>query len=321
MTDGSSSPIPGPGSRLPRIVRLIGLAIVCLSVVFLARSLLANGLKLASSEIESASAPWIVLGGLLFAGNHLTNSAAWILILRQLGERLDARALVGIGLTSQIGKYAPGNIAHQIGRATLAKARGISVKTVAWSALVEAIGAALACAMIAGMVAVAAPQSFASTLHLGGAADMLPSLGALAVILGLAAVLLGPAVTRRVLPAAPRVTAGAAVAVTGCYIAGYALAGGSFYAVASALGVRDFGLLPAIGVYSAAWFIGFVTPGAPAGLGVREAILVALLSTSADPALAVTAAICHRVLTAVVDGIAFLAGAAMLARGSAVARR
>lgn len=313
MTPSSSSTAPGPKPGLPRVARLLGLAIVCLSVIFLGRSLWASGLRLAAADIRAASAPWLVLGALLFAGNHLTNSGAWVVILRQLGERLDARLLVGIGLTSQIGKYAPGNIAHQIGRATLAKARCVAVKTVAWSALFEAAGAALACAMIAGMVAVAAPRSFAGMLHLADVRGM-PLFGALVVVGAVAVALIGPLIARRLLPAAPRVTTGAVVAVIGCYIAGYALAGGSFYAVASALGVRDLSLLPAIGVYAAAWFVGFVTPGAPAGLGVREAILVALLSSSADPALAVTVALCHRVLTAIVDGFAFLAGAAVLSR-------
>jgi uncharacterized membrane protein YbhN (UPF0104 family) len=301
------------------IARLIGIALVVLSVVYLGRSLWENGARLATLGAHEISVPWLIAGALLFAGNHLTNSAAWIIVLRQLGQRLSGLQLVGIALTAQVGKYAPGNIAHQIGRATLASQRGVPVKTVAWSALLEVAGIAVACGLIGSIVALTAPQSFARTPVLGGFTDRLPMLGALALAAVAAAVLLAPMIVARVLPSLPRIDRRAVLSVISCDTVGYALAGGSFYAVAAALGVHDIALAPTIGVYAAAWFIGFVTPGAPAGLGVREAILVALLSGSVDPGLAVTVAIAHRLLTAFVDGIAFLAGAAMLSRPAATA--
>ena len=54
--------------------------------------------------------------------------------------------------------------------------------------------------------------------------------------------------------------------------------------------------------------------GAPAGLGVREAILVATLSGSIGPTAAVTAAIAHRLLSAAVDAGAFAAGVLLLSQ-------
>ena len=41
----------------------------------------------------------------------------------------------------------------------------------------------------------------------------------------------------------------------------------------------------AIGAFALSWVAGFLVPGAPAGLGVREGVLVALLSPSVDRAL------------------------------------
>ena len=319
MTTPSSGPSAGPNPRWLPIARLAGIAIVVLSVVYLGRSLWENGARLAALGAHEISLPWLIAGALLFAGNHLTNSAAWVIVLRQLGQRLSGLQLVGIALTAQLGKYAPGNIAHQIGRATLASQRGVPVKTVAWSALLEVVGAALACLIIGSAAALAAPQSFANTPVLDGLTDHLPMLGALGLILVALTVVLGPLIVRRIRPSFPKIDLRIALSVIGFYTAGYVLAGGSFYAVAAALGVHDVALLPTIGVYTAAWFIGFVTPGAPAGLGVREAILVALLSGSVDPGLAVTVAIAHRLLTAFVDGIAFLAGAALLSRPAATA--
>ena len=316
-----SDPAPTPAARWLSVARVIGIAIVCLSVVYLGRSLWENGMRFASSGAFEISTPWIALGALLFAGNHLTNSAAWVIVLRQLGERLDRWQLVGIGLTAQLGKYAPGNIAHQIGRATLASQRGVPVKTVAWSAFLEIAGAALACALVGSVAALAAPGAFARTPVLGGLVERLPMLAALTLAAVIGAVLLAPPIVRRILPSLPDIRLQGVVSVIGCYVVGYALAGGSFYAVAVALGVHDIALLAVIGVYAAAWFIGFVTPGAPAGLGVREAVLVALLSGFVDPGLAVAAAVAHRILTALVDGAAFVTGMTILSRSAAPARR
>ena len=62
------------------------------------------------------------------------------------------------------------------------------------------------------------------------------------------------------------------------------------------------------GIFALAWVAGFLTPGAPGGLGVREAILVAALDPiyGGAPALAVT--VCLRLVTTAGDGTGFLAG-------------
>ena len=57
-----------------------------------------------------------------------------------------------------------------------------------------------------------------------------------------------------------------------------------------------------IGIGSAAWLVGFVVPGAPGGLGVREAVLIAGLSAVALPATEATAvALAYRFVTMVGD--------------------
>lgn len=40
------------------------------------------------------------------------------------------------------------------------------------------------------------------------------------------------------------------------------------------------GVAKLIGIEAAAWLVGFVVPGAPGGLGVREAVLIAGLSAA-----------------------------------------
>ena len=61
-------------------------------------------------------------------------------------------------------------------------------------------------------------------------------------------------------------------------------------------------------IFATAWIAGFVTPGAPGGLGVREAVLLSALIPVYGPAAAVGMAIVLRIVTTLGDGAAFLVG-------------
>ncbi len=87
------------------------------------------------------------------------------------------------------------------------------------------------------------------------------------------------------------------------------LVGGAFHVV----GVRLFDV-PAreaalmVGSVATAWTLGFVTPGAPSGLGVREALLVSMLSPTVGAPNATGLALCFRAVTTLGDLIGFAAG-------------
>jgi uncharacterized membrane protein YbhN (UPF0104 family) len=64
-----------------------------------------------------------------------------------------------------------------------------------------------------------------------------------------------------------------------------------------------------------AWVVGYVTPGAPGGLGLREAVLVLGLSPVVGDAEAMAVALAYRLVTIVAD--ALLAGGGFLLRHEA----
>ena len=59
------------------------------------------------------------------------------------------------------------------------------------------------------------------------------------------------------------------------------------------------------GVYCFAWLVGFVTPGAPGGIGIREALLSVLLANVVSPEMITVAVIFNRVVTVLGDLIAY----------------
>ena len=74
----------------------------------------------------------------------------------------------------------------------------------------------------------------------------------------------------------------------------------------------DYALLTA--AFALAWVVGFVTPGAPAGLGVREALLLAMLSHGMGASNASLLIVALRIATTLGDMLCFALGLAMMPR-------
>ncbi len=192
------------------------------------------------------------LSGLLLA-------AAWRALLQHQGVAISNATAVRIYGISQIAKYVPSNVAHLLGRQALASAEGLPTWPVARSTLWE-LGclpySALLCAPLAlplvdrPVVPWIGPLGFAATLLLG---------------IGAAYRLAGAAVARAV----------------ACHLLYLVIAGAQFLLVLMLL-VPTAELAPVAlaicGAYVLAWVAGFLTPGAPAGVGVRELVLYLLLS-------------------------------------------
>jgi hypothetical protein len=77
---------------------------------------------------------------------------------------------------------------------------------------------------------------------------------------------------------------------------------------------HDYWLL--IAVFALAWVVGFVTPGAPGGLGVREGLMLLMLAPVFTAASASVLVIALRVATTLGDVLILAAGFLLLPRRS-----
>jgi uncharacterized membrane protein YbhN (UPF0104 family) len=223
--------------------------------------------------------------------------------VRQLGTPISINDGLRIGLVAQIGKYLPGNIAHYGGRGALAMNFGIPLKFSGISTAIELASALSAMMLVAtiGLLVDSRPIAW------------LPETSTSAVTL--VGVVLAGLVLAWVWLARRGTHLGLLVGPTLCLVVSFCLVGLSIYALARALGHADLPVAIAISTFALAWGAGFVVPGAPAGLGIREATLLALLSPLVGAGPAVGIAIIHRLITAVIDAIAALIGYAWLASG------
>ncbi len=298
------------------VLVLGGLLILIISAVYCVVFLVENLSSLPALEWTS---PRIYLSFSAAVGAYLASLTVsfgtWHLLLRAVGEKSSVAAALGISMISQFAKYVPGNVAHLIGRIALARRYGFDTVRVGLSMTIE-----VGCAVLAGFTVVAFAFVIEGAPRLAGASQ-LPSPLTLAlfasgsVIVPLVATQVlkrwRPEFLRRQLDQAA-ISAPSATILVICfflYLLAFLILGLMLYLVVWLV----FDATPApfwllTGVFAFAWVAGFLTPGAPGGLGVREALLLVSLDPlyGAGPALGMTIGL--RIVTTVGDILALVIG-------------
>lgn len=219
----------------------------------------------------------------------------WPYILRRLGTPAPW-SWVGLFFKSQLGKYLPGSVWQYAGRVGLARNRGVPMQRALASVIAEvalsAIAAAVAASLVLGEVAAAGVViGVAGLLVL--ALLLRPSVASL-----LAGASGGTRLDRTSLSAALR----AAPATVGLYLIVWGLYGVAFWTTGRALFDVPASDLPRyIGVFALAWLVGVVAFFAPGGIGVREAVIVALLHSRLGEADAIVLAATSRIVLTAID--------------------
>jgi glycosyltransferase 2 family protein len=254
---------------------------------------------------------------------------AWQVLLAELGYEARWSRLNTILLATQAGKYLPGNVAQHLGRVTLSLALGIP-----GAVLIASMAYELVLLLLADVLtAVAATALSTPGMELIGgepgvalAGVVVMSVGALAAISILGKLLprlIGwfrrgpPRAGDELAPLRP----GAIARVIVIYVAAMVCVGASISVLALGLfgaGTADFALLTA--AFTIAWAVGFVTPGAPAGIGVREALLLVMLGPPLGAESAALLILALRVATTLGDLLCFAIGMALLARDRRLGR-
>ncbi|MGH3979440.1 MAG: hypothetical protein ACRDRZ_10645 [Pseudonocardiaceae bacterium] len=268
-----------------------------------------------------------VAGSFLAAAAGLGASGlAWRSLLRGVGAPLDVHAASRVFFTGQIGKYIPGSVWAYLAHAKLGREHGVPAsRTTAASALFVVAHCAT------GAVVAALVLPFASV-------DAFDRFGWVALLAPLLLTALHPRLVLPVLRVVHRVVgrgippervSGGAVLSALCWLAVTWVGYGASMLLLLAPVVRDTGqtlLAPvalgcfALGGFALAWTVGFLAAGVlvvtPAGLGVREVVLLAVLGPVVDGGGAVAAVVLlSRVVHTLSDGVWALLGAGLRAPG------
>lgn len=259
----------------------------------------------------------IVMSVMLYLITALMLVVGWDRILIGIGQPTYSLLKTGyIVLSSQIGKYVPGNVAHHVGRLVLAKRQGWETNAILFSMLIETLWMVA----IASIMALIALWSVGSRVF--GGLPQIPDWWVLAGLVGVA--MLAPIVGHRLFDraahwwAARKDIAFQSVhmppartfwLISLLYVINYLVLGLVLQIIATQVfGAEHGDILLLTGIFAVAWVVGFITPGAPAGFGVREVILVAALTPVYGHETAIGIAAVLRVVTLLGDGLAFLIG-------------
>jgi len=197
---------------------------------------------------------------------------------------------------SQLGKYLPGSIWQFVGRAAAYRHRGAAFERIRDALVAENVWT-LAGAGFAALL-FAAPASM-KIITSGGIAPAtawwIGGLAALSMLAAAIALMRAPGKLRGYIDVCmptPRV-----ILVQGLL---WTMMGAAFWSLANACGIAlPLGL--SIGLFGLAYAVGFLVPLAPAGLGVREAILTVGLLPSLPAAQAITVTLLARVVYVLVE--------------------
>jgi|GEM_PF-636227 len=209
---------------------------------------------------------------------------AWRRLLLRQGCDQDATALTILLGLAQLAKYIPGNVAQHIYRTAYALKKGIPIKAFASTVVQETFLAAAASILIG--TAFLAPATWQSNVsHYKGFLVFSLALSCIGIFLFCVKATDNTKIRRNTLlgkllhvtggSPGPSTTTTALCA----YACNYLLIGLGIWLLASTLGLSEtITYTTATSAFAIAWILGFLAPGAPAGLGAREGIMLLVLS-------------------------------------------
>jgi uncharacterized membrane protein YbhN (UPF0104 family) len=264
-------------------------------------------------QIQKLSFPTVSVAFVLCLCGLFCSLMVWREMLADLGSRLSLPEAWRINFIGQLAKYVPGSIWPVLAQSELGADRGIPRSRSALSVLL--CYAVMTCS---GALVAAATLPFATA---GSVAQYFWVL----FLIPAGVVLLSPPVLNRLLGLVLRLMRQPALLQGVSYrglartmawaVAGWACNGGMVYVLMRELaGVRQGTLLVSVGAYSLSWAIGFLAVFAPAGAGVREAVMVALLHTQTTFQIALTVALLSRAISVVCDALTGAAASALVGR-------
>ena len=295
MTDAEPISPPRPGGRAGRLS--VVLLVVALAFVAVA---LARNWDAVREDLAQLAWPDMLASGVAAAGAVLLTGLSWYALLTGLGGRMPLHPALTVYAARQLGKYVPGSVWVVAIQAEMGRRQGIARAVMALSYLL-AVLVAIATGGMVGLL----------TLLASGDSDRV--LGPVLGVVGLAtvAVLRWPApinaalrwVATRTGREVPQVALSGRTLVAALLpmVLAWGLFGVHAWLLARPMGAGLDLLAPTTGAFALAFVAGLLLVPLPAGAGIREGVLVAILAGAIGTSAALTVGLASRLVLVVVD--------------------
>lgn len=271
-----------------RSLHVIGFLVAIAGVIFVAWRLNDYAGHIDISQFGTASY-WIIAAlATAYGAANVFLALAWWYLLKYCGVHTTFNWSFKAYGISQLAKYVPGNIFHFAGRQAFGVAAGLPGKKLAKSMAWE-LGLIAGAATLFGVFGLRLVHPFFAPWVL---------LSGFGVLLGIALCATWRLISANVAKAA---------ALQALFLTGSGLVfAGTLIIVLPAEITQPIPVSMACGTFVIAWVAGLITPGAPAGLGVREFVLLFLLQGSIPEASLLLAVVLNRLIAASGDFAFFL---------------
>lgn len=299
---------------MKRWLTWLGVLVSISCAVYFAGTVASHWRSLAQIPMHSGIFAAMGVASLIYMASYMVSARAWQLSILSLSGAVSYLGAARMLMLSQFAKYLPGNVGHHVGRVLLARNAGLSKEVIVASMFIDTalvVMAGAACST----PALALLQTVLEGRGVDGFKTVVLVICVFALLLAASATI--PYVRSKIrglssLLTTPKI--GLLAKAWACHCLNFILGVAVLYLLMDAVTVATEPSPTAsrfpevLGVYATAWLLGFLMPGAPAGLGVREVVLLlGLTPLVGGPAAMATAALLRLVTTAG-DGIAFLVG-------------
>jgi glycosyltransferase 2 family protein len=289
--------------RVLRVARVVLAVVVLVAVVWA----LAGRWDEVRADLSRVSPAALALSGGLALLSLVFTLVGWRVLMADLGSPLAAGPASGVLFVGQLGKYLPGSVWTVVLQAEVAAALGVPRKRTAVAGVLSVLLSAFA-GLGVGLLALPALISDGGSGYL---------LVLLLVPFGLAA--LHPRVLDRVItlalrlarrqPLGHRLSGRAVLATMSAFLLAWLSLGGQVWVLAHDLGAgAGQVLVPAVFGYPLAASIGMLAVVLPAGVALREFVLVLLLTGPLDQPAAIAVGLLSRFLVTAADVVAAAVG-------------
>ena len=285
-----------------KILKIFKLAIILLSFWFIGEKFWEHHNWLQTSALNYELLITVFVCSIIYGLSEFLLSFAWRRLLKMCGHKdISANTCNRIYGKSQIAKYIPGNVFHVVGRHILGSQAGIKNIVLAGATIYEILGLISISVLIGfgGMIIFGLSNIYFSLYQI------ILILFSTIVITSLITALAPYLMSLRGIILPYRGIWDAVINISKIYVFYFI-----FFLIAGLLLVIIVNLFLDINInliakliviFSIAWLAGFIIPGAPGGIGVREAVIIFFITPIIGEAQSVAIAIALRFVTLLGD--------------------
>ena len=290
-------------------VRIIGMVIMAVAVVFLVRRFLS--FQVDFSELFTVkTVPGIIFMTVAVMATLIIGSWVWNIWLSFFSKhKVSALATYSVYAKSNIAKYLPGNVAQYALRQLFGSSLGIKQKELLFSTILEIFCMAFA-AIILSLV-------FAKNVLFTYLSDIFQkswTLPVLIIIIVLLVVIVIIFLKKRISISEviaylkQKTFCFSMIKNLGLMICYMAIYGITLYALFYIIANVNSHIILIISAGIVSWCVGFLTPGVPGGIGVREAVLLLMLSPVISDEIVLFVALIQRIAYIISDVLSWIIG-------------